>query len=199
MLRLDPNVILVGEMRDLETASIGVQAALTGHLVLSTVHANSATQTVARFVDLGVEPFTVAAALQGVISQRLVRRICEYCRENYDTNPDELTRVGFGKGEFQKLYRGKGCQHCHDTGYRGRLPILELLVIQDDMRQLIKGNIDPAEIYSAARERGMMSIRENALQKVVQGLTTVDEVLRILGPQESDAGNSGAQKTLKVA
>src|SRR5262249_3861061 len=126
MLRLDPNVILVGEMRDLETAGIGCQAALTGHLVLSTIHANSSTQTVARFLDMGVEPFTVAAALQGVISQRLMRKVCDNCREPYKPTEAECIDAGFKKPYPEQLFKGKGCNQCKE-GYKGRLPVMEIL------------------------------------------------------------------------
>lgn len=186
MLRLDPNVILVGEMRDLETASIGVQAALTGHLVLSTVHANSATQTVARFIDLGVEPFTVAAALQGVISQRLVRRICEACKEQYKPTVEEVRSVGFANPLPVALFRGKGCKECHNSGYRGRVPVQEILVIYDEMRPLIQNGADPGRIFVEARKRGMMTIRENALEKVRKGITSVEEIVRVLGVAAND-------------
>jgi type IV pilus assembly protein PilB len=186
MLRLDPNVILVGEMRDLETASIGVQAALTGHLVLSTVHANSATQTVARFMDLGVESFTVASALQGVISQRLIRRLCEACKVSYAPTEQELKDSGFKPPYPKNLFMGKGCKECHQDGYRGRLPIMEILVIYDDMRNLIKEGAGPTEIFKSAMQHGMMTIRDNAIQKTLQGLTTTQEMMRVLGPAGDD-------------
>jgi len=186
MLRLDPNVILVGEMRDLETAAIGVQAALTGHLVLSTVHANSATQTVARFVDLGVEPFTVAAALQGVISQRLVRKICDSCREPYTPKPSELAEAGLAKVASPTLFKGKGCAQCHQSGYKGRLPIMEILVINEDLRPLIQRGASPEDLFRLARQQGLMTIRENALDKAQRGYTTLEEILRVLGVYEPE-------------
>jgi len=193
MLRLDPNVILVGEMRDLETASIGVQAALTGHLVLSTVHANSAAQTIARFIDLGVEPFTVAAALQGVISQRLVRKTCESCRESYIADKTAMKEAGLVEPYPATLFRGKGCNQCHQTGYKGRLPIIELLVVNDDLRPMIQKGASPDQIFAEARRFGMMTIRENGLDKAVRGLTTIDEIVRVLGVIEAEA------QTLKQA
>ncbi len=186
MLRLDPNVILVGEMRDLETAAIGVQAALTGHLVLSTVHANSAAQTVARFVDLGVEPFTVAAALQGVISQRLVRKVCENCKEPFAPSCEQMKEAGFVAPFPKTLTRGKGCPQCHQTGYKGRIPIIELLVIHDELRPLIQKGASPEELFHAARLQGLVTIRENALDKVQRGFTTLEEVVRVLGIQEAE-------------
>lgn len=181
MMRLDPNVILVGEMRDLETASIGCQAALTGHLVLSTVHANSATQTVARFIDLGVEPFTVAAALQGVISQRLARKVCEQCKEPYKASRRELLEVGLVDPLPEKIWKGKGCKACHGDGYRGRVPLMEILVIYDDMRNIVQKGANPTLIFEEARKRGLMTIRENALDKLLRGLTTTEEIIRVLG------------------
>lgn len=182
MMRLDPNIILVGEMRDLETASIGMQAALTGHMVLSTVHANSATQTIARFIDLGLEPFTVASALQGVISQRLVRKICEHCKVAYKPTQQELIDAGFSTPYPTELYKGKGCPKCHNDGYKGRIPVMEVLIVHDDMRNLIKDGASPMELYDSAIKHGMISIRENTIEKVKAGLTTTQEMLRVLGP-----------------
>lgn len=192
MMRLDPNVILVGEMRDLETASIGMQAALTGHLVLSTVHANSATQTVARFIDLGLESFTVASALQGVISQRLVRKVCENCRTTYVPTKEELKDAGFVEPYPKELYRGKGCKQCHEDGYKGRIPVMEILIIHDDMRNLIKDGASPMELYESATKHGMLTIRQNTIEKIKAGLTTTAEMMRVLGP----AGSSEAEDTI---
>ncbi len=185
MLRLDPNVILVGEMRDLETASIGVQAALTGHLVLSTVHANSATETISRFMDLGLESFTVASALQAIISQRLVRKICDKCKESYTPTPKEYKDAGFPEPYPPSLFRGKGCQQCHQEGYRGRVPVMELLIIHDEMRTLIKDKASPFDIFQLAMQEGMMTIRQNTIEKINQGLTTIEELVRVIGPAES--------------
>ena len=181
MLRLDPNVILVGEMRDLETAAIGCQAALTGHLVLSTVHANSASQTVARFIDMGVETFTVASALQAVISQRLLRRLCTHCREAYTPAPVDMAKAGFTPPFPKELFRRKGCAQCHEDGYRGRMTVMEILVIYDDIRPLLQQAAPAGVIFQAAKERGMMTIHESALDKVRQGLTDTAEMERVLG------------------
>ncbi|MBI4405416.1 MAG: Flp pilus assembly complex ATPase component TadA, partial [Deltaproteobacteria bacterium] len=184
MLRLDPNVILVGEMRDLETAEIGLQASLTGHLVLSTVHANSSTQTVARLVDMGAEGFTVASALQGVISQRLVRKLCESCKTSYQPSEKDLSELGLTRENAPKVfYKGKGCQQCHQEGYRGRLPVMEILLIHNDMRPLIKKNADPGLLFQKARDHGMLTMYDNGIEKIKAGVTTSDEVKRVLGVQ----------------
>ncbi len=192
MLRLDPNVILVGEMRDRETAEIGAQAALTGHLVLSSIHANSSTQTMARLIDMGVEKFVVGSALNGVISQRLLRRICSKCKTGYKPTESELVDVGFTVPP-KELFKGRGCHHCHQEGYKGRIPVLELLIIHNDMRNIISKDANPGELYQAAIHHGMWTIYEDAREKICQGLTTTDEAFRVLG-----RAPPGAQASLKV-
>ncbi len=181
MLRLDPNVILVGEMRDLETAEIGVQASLTGHLVLSTVHANSSTQTVARLIDMGVEKFLVGSALSAVISQRLIRKICDKCRVGYPPSADELKGIGYQGPPLKHLYRGKGCNHCRGEGYRGRVPVMEILIIHNVMRPIISKHADPGLLFQEARKHGLKTIQEAGLEKVLGGITTAQEMTRVLG------------------
>lgn len=181
MLRLDPNVILVGEMRDKETADTGCQAALTGHLVLSTIHANSATQTMARLIDMGVEQFIVASALRAVLSQRLLRKICTKCKVDYTPNQDELTQCGFQSPFPKTLSRGKGCSFCHNEGYKGRIPVLELLIIHNDLKPIIAKTADSGKLFHEARKYGMWTIHEDAVEKAKQGLTTTEEILRVLG------------------
>ncbi len=192
MLRLDPNVILVGEMRDLETASIGMQAALTGHLVLSTVHSNTSCQTIQRFTDLGVEPFTVAGALVGVIAQRLIRRVCEQCKELYKPTVDEMKYVGFREPFPEQLTRGKGCSNCHNDGHRGRVPIQELLMIDDELKPIVQKGSNASYMFVEARKRGLQSLRDSALERAIAGMTTIKEILRVLGPDMGgDSGGGG--------
>ncbi len=182
ILRQDPDVILLGEIRDFETAEVAFHAALTGHLVYSTPHTNSALATIARLFDLGLKPFVVSTALEGIIAQRLVRRICDACREE-DTPPPEM-RARFGDlfSGTEKLWRGKGCPQCHGSGYRGRQGIYEVLAFDERMRHLVAGGASILELNAMAKQQGMTSLFEDARDKVRQGLTTLEEVLRVLGP-----------------
>ena len=184
MLRQDPDVVLLGEIRDLETAEVAFHAALTGHLVFSTLHTNSAIATISRLLDLGMKPYVLATALEGVIAQRLVRRICEHCREEIVPDPHLLTRLGkkFADG-MQHTFRGHGCEHCHGTGYVGRLGIYEVMILDDHLRHLIASGASIMEINLSAHEAGNNLLIDDAKSKVSQGLTTLEEVLRILGPQ----------------
>ena len=185
-LRADPDVIMVGEMRDPETAQIGVEASLTGHLVLSTLHTNGAVETVVRLLDLGINPFNFADALLGVIAQRLVKRVCEDCSSPYHPTPDawaEMARAyaadgldQFRFGPEAELRRGKGCESCNGTGYRGRLAIHELLVGSDAMRRLMQTRAPMAEMLAQARKEGMTTLVQDGVLKVLQGLTTFDQV-----------------------
>ena len=184
ILRQDPDVILLGEIRDLETAEVAFHAALTGHLVYSTLHTNSAVATIARLFDLGLKPYVVATALEGIIAQRLVRAICEGCREPAKPAPELLARLGplFENGRITAS-RGKGCAKCHDTGYHGRLGIYEVLVPDENMRHLIASGASILEMTQMARQIGATPMIEDAREKVNAGLTTLEEVLRVLGPQ----------------
>jgi type IV pilus assembly protein PilB len=180
-LRQDPDVVLVGETRDLETAQIGIRAALTGHLVLTTVHTNDCPSTVARLLDMGIPPFLVSSALLLILAQRLARRVCTECKEAYDADEETLLPYGHmpeGLGTIS-LFRGKGCQACSFTGMKGRVAIYEVMPVSQEIRELILRNASTAEIREVARSQGMRSLRQNGLQKVLDGVTTVEEVLRV--------------------
>jgi len=183
-LRQDPDVILLGEIRDAETAKVAFNAALTGHQVFSTLHTNSAIETISRLIDLDLRPYIIASALKGIISQRLVRKICLHCREPEEVEPEMLNRLGPLFSEVKlKTYHGKGCQHCHNTGYSGRYPIHELLVITDLFVEMLTSGQSIVNLRKAAVQEKMVFLIEDARNKVHGGLTTVAEVLRVLGPQ----------------
>ncbi|MBI3990839.1 MAG: type II secretion system ATPase GspE [Candidatus Omnitrophica bacterium] len=181
MLRQAPDVIMVGEIRDFETAGIAIQAALTGHLVFSTLHTNDAPGAVTRLVDMGVKPYLVASAVQAVMAQRLVRTLCKHCREEYIPRPDEVKALRLPPEATKdvKLYRGKGCEECGHTGYRGRKGIFELFVINDKVRELIFERASSHTIRDRARELGMKTLREDGIRKVLIGRTTLEEVVRV--------------------
>lgn len=181
-LRQDPDVILVGEIRDLETAEIAIQASLTGHLVLSTLHTNDAATAVNRLADMGVEPFLVASSLVGVLAQRLLRRLCSTCKEVYTPHPSELVELGIDPADVTgPIYRPKdrGCDQCLHTGYKGRTGIYELLPITDKVRPLVVQNLSSADIRNAAVEEGMITLRMDGARKVLLGETSLEEVMRI--------------------
>ncbi len=180
-LRQDPDVILVGETRDLETAQIGIRAALTGHLVLSTLHTNDCPGTVARLLDMGIPPFLVSSALTLILAQRLGRKICKDCKQPYEADEESLVPYGHvpqGLGKVQ-FYKGKGCHTCSFTGMKGRVAVYEVMPIGDELRELILRNAPTAEILQLALAQGMKTLRQNALQKVIDGVTTLEEVLRV--------------------
>ena len=181
-LRQDPDVIMVGEIRDLETAEIAVQASLTGHLVLSTVHTNDAPSTATRLGDMGVEPFLISASLTGALAQRLARRICPKCKEEYQPPRETLLRFGFDplKAPDQKFWRGRGCDNCKQTGYKGRTGIYELMRINEEMQELIVRRSPVTELKEAARAAGMRTLQEDGFQKCKDGHTTVEEVMRVV-------------------
>ncbi len=189
MLRLDPNIILVGEMRDKETAEIGAEAALTGHLVLSTIHANSASQTMSRLIDIGVEPFVVANSLLGVISQRLLRRLCPKCKVPYKPTQEELSLIGWTEDIPDQLMKGAGCGNCRGEGFKGRVPVMEFLIVHNDMRSIISNKEDAGALFAAARAHGMWTIHEDARDKIKNGITMISEAIRVLGipPKEPSA------------
>jgi len=177
-LRHDPDVILVGEIRDLETAEVAINASLTGHLVFSTLHTNDAATATTRLLDMGVEPFLVSSAVSGVLAQRLVRKICKHCIEEYV--PDSIELPGDCKLEKgQKIFRGAGCRECRQTGYRGRLGIFELLMITDELREMILNRKSATDIQAFARAGGLKLMREDGWAKVFKGITTVEEVVRV--------------------
>jgi general secretion pathway protein E len=181
ILRQDPDVIMVGEVRDEETARMVVEAAQTGHLVLSTLHTNDSAGAVTRLLDLGIEPFLLASCLTAVLAQRLVRTICPECKQPYTPDVADLEELGIRlDGQAPPtLYRGRGCANCMDTGYRGRIGLFELLVVDDEIRKLVTRSVDANTIRVLALERGMVDLRTDGARKVMQGLTTVDEVKRM--------------------
>lgn len=181
ILRQDPDVIMVGEIRDLETAEIAIQASLTGHLVFSTLHTNDAAGAVTRLIDMGVEPFLVSSSVIAIMAQRLVRVICPKCKEEYVPPPETLRGLGLTPEMLpdKKVCRGKGCDYCMGTGYRGRSGIFELLIVDDEIRQLILDRISSNIIKKKAIEKGMLTLRSDGALKVAQGVTTIEEVLRI--------------------
>jgi type IV pilus assembly protein PilB len=176
-------VILVGEIRDRETAQTAIEASLTGHLVFSTLHTNDAASAVTRLVDIGIEPFLLTATLQGILAQRLVRRVCAECRSFYEPGDDVLRRLGLTAEQVlgKRFAHGKGCQHCNFTGYRGRMAITEILDVDDRLRELILAGSSTSTLQAAAVEAGLVTLRETGLQAVFDGLTTVEEVLRETG------------------
>lgn len=179
ILRQDPDVLMVGEMRDSETASIAVQSAMTGHLVFSTLHTNDALGALPRLADLGVETYLVAATVEGVLAQRLVRRICPDCREPYSPDAQSVALLASAPTGRVKLFRGKGCASCRGTGFRGRLGLFELLSLSDEIRDGLLHGMPLAQLRALAREQGMATLRQDGWAKVQAGLTTVEEVLRV--------------------
>jgi type II secretory ATPase GspE/PulE/Tfp pilus assembly ATPase PilB-like protein len=190
ILRQDPDIVMVGEIRDRETATIGVQAALTGHLVLSTLHTNDAAGAIARLIDMGVEPFLIASSLLGVISQRLVRKVCNHCKKEYPATQELLADLGLtqlidGKREIH-FVKGEGCGDCRGTGYAGRVGIYELLPADDSIRQLIVTRASSGEIRKKAAEFKFKSLRVEGLFKAIQGITSIEEVLRVTQEFDGD-------------
>jgi type IV pilus assembly protein PilB len=187
ILRQDPNIIFVGEIRDSETAGIAVNAALTGHLVLSTLHTNDAATALPRLTDMKVEPFLVASTVNVIIAQRLIRKICEMCKMSVDILESELTKniptdavkKNFGSKKEYRVYKGKGCEVCHNTGYSGRLGIFEVLEVDNAIRELINQKNDADVILDQAIKNGMTTMLDDGLQKIIKGLTTIEEVLRV--------------------
>jgi type IV pilus assembly protein PilB len=179
-LRQDPNIVLVGEIRDFETAEIAVKAALTGHLVLSTLHTNDAPSTINRLMNMGIEPFLVSTSVNLICAQRLVRRICKECKELVQMPPQALVDVGFSTEESSalQLYKGRGCQNCNNTGYRGRVGLFEVMDISEEIRELILSGASAMELRRKAIEEGMITLRMSGLHKIRGGATTVEEVVR---------------------
>ncbi|MFP6881866.1 MAG: ATPase, T2SS/T4P/T4SS family, partial [Roseibacillus sp.] len=179
-LRQDPDKILVGEIRDLETAQIAIQASLTGHLVLSTLHTNDASGAITRLVDMGTEPFLVAASLEGVLAQRLVRTICKDCKTPYEPNEMILNQLGLSAHELgeKNFFTGRGCETCGDSGLRGRRGLFELLDVTDPVRELITDRAPTVVIKQKAIELGMTTLREDGLRNIYDGITTIEEVLK---------------------
>jgi len=181
IVRQDPDVILVGEIRDMETAEIAIQSALTGHLVFSTLHTNDAASAVTRLTDMGIEPFLVTSSVIGIMAQRLLRVICDNCREEYTPDEESLLNIGITPEmtEGKKFYRGKGCPACLNTGYRGRIGVFELMLMDDSIKNLILKTSDANAIKNMAVKKGMVTLRHDGAQKVFDGITTIEEVFRV--------------------
>jgi type IV pilus assembly protein PilB len=179
-LRQDPNIVLVGEIRDFETAEIAIKAALTGHLVLSTLHTNDAPSTISRLMNMGIEPFLVATSVNLIQAQRLIRRICKNCKKEQPAPVEALVEIGFSEDEAQtmKTYKGKGCGTCNDTGYKGRVGLYETMEVTDEIRELILIGASSLELRKKAIDDGMITLRESGLHKIRNGVTTIEEVLR---------------------
>ena len=190
-LRQDPNIIMVGEIRDQETIEIAIRAALTGHLVLSTIHTNSAVSTLTRITDMGVKPFLITSSIRGIISQRLVRRICEFCKEEYSPVPEVAAEIAKELKYVtekdmdpallrdMKLYKGKGCEKCHSLGYKGRVAVFEILSMSRDVAQLVLQNAPDAQMEDQAKKDGMITLKQDGFIKCLQGVTTLEEIFRI--------------------
>jgi len=179
MLRQAPNIIMIGEIRDLETAEIAVNASLTGHMVFSTLHTNDAPSAVSRLVDIGVKPFLVSASLRGVLAQRLVRRICPDCTEAYNPTEKELISIGMTVSDLSSanFQKGRGCSKCHGTGYRGRRGVFEIFMVNEEIQEMIYRNVSLVDLRRKVRELGMRTMREDGIRKIAAGITTVEEVL----------------------
>ena len=186
MLRQDPNIILVGEIRDADTADTAIAAALTGHLVLSTLHTNDAPSAITRLIDMGIKPFLIASSLQGIMAQRLVRTICTDCKESVKYSPEQLLEMGFEIDALKDFtfYKGKGCKNCNNIGYHGRIGIYELLEMSETLRDMTYRMAATEEIRKAAKTFGMTSLKEDGLRKAKDGKTTLEEVFRVTGIEE---------------
>jgi type IV pilus assembly protein PilB len=181
ILRQDPDRILVGEIRDIETAEIAIQASLTGHVVFSTLHTNDAPSTISRLKDMGVPTFMIAATVEAILAQRLVRRICSQCRDEIEPTDNMLVELELKRDELtdqQKFYRGRGCEICNNTGYKGRVGLFELMIMNDDLRDMILGNVSVDDLREAARTYGMVSLRDAGTAFMFEGTTTPDEIIR---------------------
>jgi len=181
IVRQDPDVILVGEIRDTETAEIAIQSALTGHLVFSTLHTNDSAGAITRLRDMGIEPFLIASSINAILAQRLIRIICENCKEEYTPEPEMLERIGLKGEEYRdrKVFRGRGCVKCHNTGFKGRRGIFELLHMTQEMKALVLKTSDANQIRRRAIENGMVTLQQDGAQKVLEGVTTIEEVYRV--------------------
>lgn len=179
ILRQSPDIIMIGEIRDKETAQIAINAALTGHLVLSTLHTNDAVSVIYRLMDLGLKGYQIAAALRGVISQRLVRKLCNFCKEPYEPKEEELSLLDFLDQEIKKVtfYHGIGCENCHYTGFKGRLALFEVLVLTKKLCELIDSDGNPEDLQSYVKDLGLITLQQNGMQKIMEGLTTIEEVV----------------------
>jgi len=179
-LRQDPDIILVGEIRDFETAEIGIKAALTGHLVLSTLHTNDAPSTINRLLNMGIEPFLVASSVNLIVAQRLARKVCNACKERDDIAVETLIQMGMDPEQAQKIdcFKGKGCTVCGNTGFKGRIALYEVMPISESIRELILMGASSTEIKNEAIAQGMKTLRQSGLTKIAEGVTSVSEILR---------------------
>ena len=186
MLRQAPNIVMVGEIRDLETAEIAINASLTGHMVFSTLHTNDAPSAVSRLIDIGVKPFLVSASLRAALAQRLVRSICQNCKQPYEPTPSELSVLGVGEEQAStaSFMHGIGCEKCGDIGFRGRKGVFEIFIVNQEIEEMIYHNVSIVELRKKAREMGMRSMREDGFRKVLAGITTLDEVLMVTTAEE---------------
>jgi type II secretory ATPase GspE/PulE/Tfp pilus assembly ATPase PilB-like protein len=184
---------MVGEIRDLETATMAIQSSLTGHLVFSTLHTNDAASAVTRLLDLGIEPYLVASSLVGVLAQRLVRRICPHCGKPYRPAPSELQWLNVDRISSSKMRQITGCSECRNTGYRGRLGTFELLALNDDLRRLVQARATAAEIRDAAIHMGTRILRDDGIDKILAGLTTISEVERVTVRVDNPVSKSGSR------
>ena len=180
ILRQDPDIILVGEIRDLETAEIAAQASLTGHVVFTTLHTNDAPSSIARLLDLGVEPFLVTATLEGIVAQRLVRKICEKCKTQFEPTEGQLSELSLTPDDIKgkQFYYGRGCGKCNNTGYRGRTAIFEIMTFNDEIRDLVMNQASTNVLRAAGRKAGMRLLRDNGLAAIYDGITTIDEIVK---------------------
>ncbi len=198
ILRQDPDIIMIGEMRDTETAQIGVQSALTGHLVLSTLHTNTAAGAITRLEDMGIERYLVNSSVNGVLAQRLLRTLCPHCKESVELSEAAIAQYGmrrFLKDTDTRVFEARGCEHCGHTGYSGRTGIHELFFLDDRLRRVVQSGADARELHEAARKQGMITLYEDGLRKVVAGETSLEEVLRVTQDQsdgESEVSADGA-------
>jgi type IV pilus assembly protein PilB len=179
-LRQDPNIIMIGEIRDLETGSIAIKAALTGHLVLSTLHTNDAPSTITRMIDMGIEPFNVASAVNLVVAQRLVRRVCMDCAAPASYKPEEIKSLGLTpeEGKQMQFMKGTGCDTCSGTGYKGRAGLYEVMALSPELRRMILRSASVADIQTMAVKEGMLTLRMDGLKKIERGVTTLEEVVK---------------------
>jgi len=188
-LRQDPDIIMVGEIRDFETAEIAIKAALTGHLVLSTLHTNDAPSTIHRLLNMGVEPFLVTSSVNLILAQRLARKICKECIEPMDINPQTLVNMGMSKADADQttVYHGKGCEACNQTGYKGRIALYEVMPLKEELKELILEGASAGEFKKAAISCGMKTLRQSGLQKIIEKMTTMEEVLRVSASDQEKA------------
>ena len=201
ILRQDPDIIMIGEMRDGETAQIGVQSALTGHLVLSTLHTNTAAAAITRLEDMGIERYLITSSVNGVLAQRLVRKLCDHCKKPVTPTPDVLEGHGLGrflKGEDAVIYEAVGCEHCKHTGFSGRTGIHELFVLDQQMHEAIVDGADATTLHARARQNGMFTLFEDGLRKVAAGTTSLEEVLRVTLDQQDEDNVAGAVPELDL-